>query len=150
MHLTRHTDFALRLLIHLGRQQPGSLLRISAISAEFSMPHSHLSKIVNRLSHLGYVKTLTGRNGGICLAEGAGNARLGSLVEQIEHNTLMIDCQKPACPVIGQCTLPPKLREATRAFFDSLNRYTLADLIGESMTAQSDRVDSDIDLLLVD
>ena len=50
----------------------------------------------------------------------------------MEGDTVLVECFDPAtntCPLIVTCQLRVALQEALAAFFDVLDRYTLADLI---------------------
>jgi Rrf2 family nitric oxide-sensitive transcriptional repressor len=58
MRLTLHTDYALRVLIHVAIAD-GKLITISAIAESFDISKQHLMKVVNDLSQKGYVKRTT-------------------------------------------------------------------------------------------
>jgi DNA-binding IscR family transcriptional regulator len=47
MHITRHTDFALRTLIYLVAMPEEELVQVRQISQLFDLSSNHLSKVVN-------------------------------------------------------------------------------------------------------
>jgi Rrf2 family nitric oxide-sensitive transcriptional repressor len=54
MQITLHTDFAVRVLIHVGINN-GKLTRINDIAQTFGISKPHLMKVVNDLSQKGYL-----------------------------------------------------------------------------------------------
>jgi len=128
MKLTHHTDYSLRVLMFLSVQTNNSLITIENISSHFDIPRNHLTKIVHQLAKQGYVKTVRGKNGGICLAQSPDTMNLGDIIHTMENNIEVVNCQKPACPLISQCALKGVLNEAQHAFFSTLQKYNLADI----------------------
>lgn len=130
MRLTLHTDFALRVLIQVGLNG-GKLTTIADIAESFDISKQHLMKIVNDLSQQGYLHTLRGRNGGIRLQRDPHDINIGQVVRDTEDKLDVIGCleRKGYCQIERVCVLRGALREATEAFLDVLDGYTLADLI---------------------
>ena len=129
MHLTLHTDFALRVLIQVGLND-GKLTTINDIAQSFGISKAHLMKVVNDLSQKGYLETVRGRNGGIRLMREPRHINIGQVVRDTE-NLDVIGClqRRGYCQIERVCVLRSALRDATQAFLAVLNTYTLADLI---------------------
>lgn len=128
MRLTLHTDFALRVLIHLNAH-PDRLCSISEIAQGYGISHNHLTKVVHRLGKLGYVTTLRGRNGGIRLARPPASINVGEVVRATEDSFQLVDC--PSCVIAPVCGLNGLLGTATLAFLAVLDKATLADIAGK-------------------
>ena len=128
MQLTYHTDFSLRVLIFLSLQEKDSLVTIDDIASHFNILKNHLSKVVLHLAQHGYIKTVRGKNGGVCLAQAAEKMLLGNVIQSMENNTDIINCQKPHCPLENKCELKDVLNEAQNSFFSTLNKYSIADI----------------------
>jgi Rrf2 family transcriptional regulator, nitric oxide-sensitive transcriptional repressor len=64
MRLTLHTDYALRVLIHVAIAD-GPLITISDIAKSFDISKQHLMKVANNLSQKGYLDAVRGRGGGM-------------------------------------------------------------------------------------
>lgn len=126
MRLTRYSDYAIRVMVHLGHQD-GKLCSIAEIAQRYDISRSHLMKIVQDLGSSGFVETVRGRSGGLRLARPAEQISLGALIRHTEGDLNLVDCT--GCLIAPACGLPPILAEAMRAFFDVLDRYTLADLM---------------------
>ena len=129
MQLTRHTDYALRVLLFVAVQPEGGRTTVSEISERFEVPRNHMVKIVHRLGRLGYLTNRRGKGGGIWLAVAPEEINLGEVVRNMEPTLDVIDCTRPWCPVAPACRLKPLLDEARDAFLAVLDRYTLADIV---------------------
>lgn len=129
MQLTRYTDYSLRVLIFLSLQNDEQLITISDIAEHFDIPRNHLVKVVHRLGVLGFINTTRGKNGGICLANGASEISIGQVIRQMEKTLDVVQCEVPTlCPINGNCKLKSLLNLAANAFLGVLDQYTIADL----------------------
>lgn len=133
MRFTRHTDYALRVLMFLGLKREGELATIKEISDRYGISENHLMKVVHRLGQNGLVDTVRGRQGGIRLARAPGEIVIGDVVRRCEDDLRLVECLDPVtntCRIAGSCVLPMVLNEALAAFMAVLDRFTLADLMG--------------------
>ncbi|MBK6489795.1 MAG: Rrf2 family transcriptional regulator [Gemmatimonadetes bacterium] len=131
MRLTRFTDNALRALVFLALR-PEETPTVGAVARKMGMSEDHLLKVVQRLSRLGFVRTVRGRKGGMRLARAADTIVVGEVIRRTEDNLALVPCFEPAhdgCPIASACGLAPALDEALQAFLATLDRYTVADLI---------------------
>lgn len=131
MRLTRHTDYALRVLMQVGLNE-GELVRISDIADSFGISRNHLTKIVHQLGTRGYLETLQGRRGGIRLARPTSKIVIGEVVRDFEEDFDLVECfnrDRSECRIQPACILKGTLDEALAAFFEVLDGTTLADLL---------------------
>jgi Rrf2 family nitric oxide-sensitive transcriptional repressor len=131
MQFTHFTDYSLRTLIYLGARQD-TLATISEIADKYGISQSHLTKVVHQLANRGYIQTIRGKGGGMRLARLPQLINIGDVVRDMEGNTNLVECfnaKNQSCPLLPACTLKSVLAEARRNFFDTLDRYTLADLL---------------------
>jgi Rrf2 family nitric oxide-sensitive transcriptional repressor len=130
MRLTLHTDFALRVLIHVGVNND-KLTTINEIAKSFGISKPHLMKVVNYLGQKGYLDTMRGRNGGIRLMREPRHINVGQVVRDTEGRLDVIGCLESGgyCCIERVCVLRGALRDASNAFLAVLDTYTLADLI---------------------
>jgi Rrf2 family transcriptional regulator, nitric oxide-sensitive transcriptional repressor len=130
LRLTLHTDFALRVLIHVGLND-GKLTTIKDVAQTFGISKTHLMKVVNDLSQKGYLDTVRGRNGGIRLMRKPPDINIGQVVRDTENQLNVIGCleRKGYCPLERVCVLRGALRNATEAFLAVLDAHTLSDLM---------------------
>lgn len=140
MRVTRYTDYGLRVLMYLAvKGQARSTIR--EISQAYGISRNHLMKVVQQLAALGYVDAVRGVGGGISLARAPERIRLGTVVVAMEPDMGLVECMRPdgTCLIASACRLAGALDGALKAFIDSLNQVTLADLT-EPATADSLRL----------
>ena len=125
MRLSRHTDYALRVLIHLAAR-PDRLSSISEIARAYAISENHLMKVVNLLGRAGFIRTVRGRGGGIALARPAEEIVIGAVVRHGEPDLDLAECG--SCLIAPACGLTGVLGEALGAFLAVLDRYSLADV----------------------
>ncbi|HWU04470.1 MAG TPA: Rrf2 family transcriptional regulator [Novosphingobium sp.] len=133
MQLTRHTDYALRLLICLAGEAGERTIADVARSQDISQ--AHLMKIANQLARAGFIAATRGRGGGIRLARAAAEINIGAVVAEMEPTCAMVDCG--SCRLVRGCSLPAALRRAKQAFMAELAAYSLADIMVADGTAQA-------------
>ncbi|MBW8911535.1 MAG: Rrf2 family transcriptional regulator [Sphingomonas sp.] len=125
MRLSRHTDYALRVLIHLA-VRPERRASIAEIACTYAISENHLMKVVHMLGRAGFIRTTRGRGGGITLALPAEQISIGAVVRRTESDRPLADCD--TCIIAPACGLTGVLGEALQAFFGVFDRYTLADI----------------------
>jgi Rrf2 family nitric oxide-sensitive transcriptional repressor len=130
--LTRYTDYALRVLMHLAAK-PERLSSIGEIARSYGISQNHLMKVVHDLRQQGYVDAVRGRAGGIRLGRPASKIVVGQVVRHTEEGFDLVDCG--SCLIVRACGLTGVLNEATAAFLAVLDRHTLADLVADRADA---------------
>ena len=133
MRLTKHSDYALRVLLYVASAQ-GRQVSTDEISEAFDISAHHLVKVVGSLGKAGFLTIKRGRGGGFRLARDAKEIRIGEVVEATEPDFAFVECLETGnqnCVLTGSCGLVRPLREAQRAFIAALDEYTLADAVGK-------------------
>ena len=90
---------------------------------------------------LGLVEPVRGKGGGLRLSADPAGIRVGWLIQQTEPDLDLVECfdrSRASCPITPACKLRHVLLEAQRTFLESLDRYTLADLL--ESPAHTDRL----------
>ncbi len=132
MQLNLSTDIALRTLIYLGQKDEPAT--IAEVSEAFEIVKTHLMKVVMQLVAAGVVISERGRNGGIRLARAPTEISIGDVVRLMESNLALLYCMKKdalndCCPLMPSCRLRKIFFNAQKAFLDTLDANTLADLL---------------------
>lgn len=131
MQLTRHTDFALRVLMYLGIQH-NRQVSVAEIAEFYSISRNHLVKVVQGLTEHGFVTTNRGKNGGMQLAVDANKISIGNVVRNMENHFEIVECfdsKANKCKIENACKLKGLLQQAIDNFLLELDGYTLADVI---------------------
>jgi Rrf2 family nitric oxide-sensitive transcriptional repressor len=137
MHVTRFTDIGMRALMYLLQERADQpLVTVLEIATQFDIPANHVVKVVGRLVKMGVIDATRGRHGGVRLSPSARGTGVGQLLRQLEGDDALIDCDGLACRLRGGCVLRAALQEGLEAFYQAMDRYTLADLLGGSTGEQ--------------
>jgi Rrf2 family nitric oxide-sensitive transcriptional repressor len=140
MHLTAHTDYALRVMMYVALVTPQTTT-IDEIAERYELSRNHLMKIVQRLAAAGLLETLRGRGGGMRLGRPAPEIRVGDIVRTAEGSFQLVECHDAArnrCRISGSCLLRGVLDEAVAAFLQVLDGKTLADMIANQEHLRAD------------
>ncbi len=139
MRLLASTDFALRVLMRLGQQEPGEHVNVETLAQQLGgLSRNHLHKIVQDLAGLGVLRTVRGAGGGVMLAVPLAEIRLGALIRTLEANQALVECFRAdggCCVLEPACELRVLLRQARESFYQTLEGRTLADCIGHRRRA---------------
>lgn len=131
MRLTVYTDYALRMLMYLALKDDG-LSTIEEIAQSYEISKNHLMKVAHQLGVAGYIETVRGRRGGLRLAKPAKAIGLGQVVRHTEPDMAIVMCFEPIkaeCAILPYCVLRKALERARNAFVETLDEYTLSDLV---------------------
>jgi Rrf2 family nitric oxide-sensitive transcriptional repressor len=131
MRLTNFSDYALRILMYAAVAQDGRLITIEETAEAYGISRAHLMKVANQLTREGYLKAVRGRSGGLTLAKRPERIRLSDVLRATEPDFALVECMTAdnRCLISPRCRLRGVLNEALGAFLETLDGYTLADLI---------------------
>lgn len=132
MQLTRHTDYALRLLMHLAARGD-ERLSIADVAAAQDISRTHLMKIASELARGGFIEATRGRGGGIRLSREPEDINLGAVYRLMEGRCSLVDCG--GCKLARNCRLPGVLDDAMEAFVGVLDKHSLSDAVRSRMVA---------------
>jgi len=144
MKLLASTDFALRVLMRLAGA-PDTHISTDALARDLVISRNHLHKIVQFLTDAGLVRTIRGARGGVMLARPASQINVGAVIRSREEEQNLVQCFRPdggARTLLPRCRLRGMLDGAKNAFYQHLDRYTLADCLiaaGATLQARSGR-----------
>ncbi len=130
MKLTLYSDYSLRVLMYVARQE--HRVQIDEIAKFYGISKNHLTKVVNNLATLGYIETTRGRGGGIRIKMAPEEINIGALIRKTEEHFNLVECfdrETNTCPIAGICGLQGVLGEALNAYLSVLDKYTLQDIL---------------------
>ncbi|EBA00387.1 Rrf2 family transcriptional regulator [Marinobacter sp. ELB17] len=137
MHITRYTDYSLRVLVYLAACGD-RLVTIQDVADAYDISKNHLMKVVHQLNLKGYIETVRGKNGGMRLRRQPSSINIGALVRDTEPDLNLVECfsANNQCCITPVCSLQSMLREALQAFLATLDTYTLADVVRQPQQSQ--------------
>jgi len=105
MKLTKSTDFAMRILIYLAKQE--GLSTMPVIAKKLNIPYNNLTKLIQAMAKSQLILTKKGKSGGIRLLMSAEDISLKKVVDLIDGPTVLSDCQKmpELCALSNDCKL---------------------------------------------
>jgi Rrf2 family protein len=117
MRLTKHTSYAIKILVEAARAGDAPL-RVADIAPRNGFTVQHGLKIANALMRAGFVINRRGRIGGIRLARPATEITVGAVVRALESTNLDNSDAIPGAPVFDA---------AFGAFLTVLDQHSIAD-----------------------
>ncbi|MDB5934974.1 MAG: BadM/Rrf2 family transcriptional regulator [Massilia sp.] len=137
MRITRFSDIGLRVLIYLaGADKDRAPATVAEIAKQFDIPANHLVKVAGQLARAGWIQALRGRKGGLKLQADPKLLRLGTVLRELEGEAELVDCEAQQCRLSKDCLLRAAMAAGLRAFYDAMDRYTLADVSGGAIGEQ--------------
>lgn len=106
MQLTKFSDYALRVVLHLANSNT-TLVTTREIASIHRIKYNHLSKDPKHI-------------------------RLGQMMQELEANTGLVEClseTNSCCAFSGKCGVSDIFKEAEKIFFAYLEGFTVADAI---------------------
>jgi len=134
MRLTLRTNLAMRTLMHCAVRAPDSL-RTADVARACNASFHHVAQVVNQLEGAGFLHTSRGRGGGIALARPAESIRVGTVVRLFEADLPFAECMdadRNTRPSSVDRRLKGMLSEGLDAFYATLDRYTVHDLVRDN------------------
>ncbi|MEI4470473.1 RrF2 family transcriptional regulator [Frigidibacter sp. MR17.24] len=133
MRLTLRTNLAMRALMYCAAHQDRMVTK-AEIARACNASENHLAQVINALGQSGFLQTQRGRTGGMRLGARPETISVGAVFRHFEADTPFTECfslDSNACPLSGRCLLKEALSNALEAFYKTLDRVTLSDLVDD-------------------
>jgi Rrf2 family protein len=151
--ITRRADYALRIMLSLGDEAPGTWLSSSTIARGMGVPRPFLHKITAGLVLAGLVRTRAGPRGGLSLARPAESISIHQILEAADGSICLNRClvRPGQCPRDRRCPAHAFLGKLQSAIVQSLSTVSLADLVadGERRTGRRAAVENAVEIPIV-
>jgi Rrf2 family protein len=131
MRLTQFSDYSLRVLIYLALH-PEERVTIDQLTDAYYISRHHVRSVVHNLAKLGYIESIQGKGGGVTIAYKPAEISIREIVEKTENDFYIVECFNPdgnSCPIEPLCILKQALSKASESFLQTLDGYTIEDLI---------------------
>ncbi len=131
MRLTTRTNLAMRTLMFCA-VNPGRVVRKAEVAAACNASENHLAQVIHLLAQKGFLHTVRGRAGGLMLGHPPEQIRVGEVFRTFESSLPFTECfagGENSCPLAGCCRLKCALAEAVEAFYASLDKLRLSDMV---------------------
>lgn len=131
MRLTIRTNLAMRTLMFCAVNE-GRTVRRHEVAEACNASENHLAQVIHKLGQAGFLTTVRGRTGGLRLRHAPRDIHVGQVVRAFESVVPLTECMEGStnnCPLAAFCLLKCAFAEALEAFYASLDRLTLHDLV---------------------
>jgi Rrf2 family protein len=132
--ISRQTDYAARLVLHLATLKEGTQVSIAEISKLRLLPVAFVRRLVGRLVKAGVLLTARGSGGGIRLGRPAAEISLLDVVNAVEGGIVLNQCLdgKHVCPLSSGCPVQAAWSAATKALEGHLAAVRFDVLVRDS------------------
>ena len=139
MRLTTRTNLAMRTLMFCAVNR-GRTVRRHEIAEACNASENHLAQVIHLMAQRGFIRTVRGRNGGLSLGRNAEDIAVGDVFRSFEAPLPFADCfveQGCTCPLQVSCRLRGGLSDALDAFYGTLDRISVSDLVKDNRGLQA-------------
>lgn len=130
MKLTRETDYALRIVMILTKEE--GHIEAKLIAEQCDIPYRFALKILRKLVQADIAKSYRGTNGGYALNRDRKEITLLDVIEAIDGVIAINTClENPAaCQSSPECKIKQSLLRAQKVFSEELEKITFTDMLG--------------------
>ncbi len=127
--ISEAATLAIHALAHLAKSPDSSPVSTASVAKQFGFSEAHLSKVFQRLTKVGFVKSVRGPQGGFVLADDPATISLLAIYEAIDgplsrHKQCLLE--KPDCE-FNKCLFGDLLESIPDQIDAHLSGTTLAD-----------------------
>ncbi|MEW6358246.1 MAG: Rrf2 family transcriptional regulator [Planctomycetota bacterium] len=124
--ISEAASLALHGMVVLART-PDKVMTTEDVALALRASHAHLNKVLQRLTRVGFVKSVKGRRGGFVLGTAPSSISLLDVYEAIEGEIVPTKCllDKPICG--GKCILGGMLQDVNKKVREHLAGIRLSE-----------------------
>ncbi|HEX37696.1 MAG TPA: Rrf2 family transcriptional regulator [Candidatus Cloacimonetes bacterium] len=133
MKISIDTDYSLRALQELAKQDRSVPYSVFKIAQKRNIPNKYLEKLFRRLKQAGIVNAIKGRKGGYKMAREPEKITVKDIIAAVDGRTHIHNCEErknqKLCEFIDQCTFQDFWNDFNTHIDNFLDTYTLADFL---------------------
>lgn len=129
--LSSTAEYALRAVLYLAQQVPGTLVHVGEIAAALAIPRNYLSKILLELTRAGVLASSRGKHGGFRLGRLPEEISLFEVVTRFDRLAEQRSCLlgRPECSDRTPCAAHGRWKELSEQIARFFQETTVADLL---------------------
>ena len=131
LRLSKSTDYGIRILAHLARDEPGVTHNAREVAEDLYLPVPMVSKVMKSLARAGVLDSHRGSKGGFSLAQRPEDLSVADMIAALEGPVALTECQIGPflCQHEGTCSVQEPWSVINRSVRNTLAGITLSDLI---------------------
>jgi Rrf2 family protein len=144
MRLSRRSEYGLRALIDLVRNEGGRPIPLAELARRNNLPPKFLEQIMATLKHAGIVRTTLGAHGGYTVGESPTRVSVGRVIRLLDGALAPLPCVslrfygRCSCLDEATCALRDVMLDVRDNILAVLDRETLAELAARKGRASID------------
>ena len=144
MRLSRRSEYGLRALVDLVRQEGAGPVSLASLAERNQLPAKFLEQIMSMLRHAGIVRTTLGAHGGYAIAADPETVTIGRVIRLLDGALAPLGCvslryyEKCSCANEATCPLRDVMLDVRDAMLEILDTETLAGLAARPGRASID------------
>tara|TARA_Y100000590_G_C15685697_1_gene1001536 strand:- start:1587 stop:1991 length:405 start_codon:yes stop_codon:yes gene_type:complete len=131
LKITKTVEYALISIKHIKNNPSDKLHSAKEIANQYNIPYELLSKILQKLCKLGYLKGIKGAYGGYTLSKKLDNIKLINFLEDIEGPIGLAQCSVDSdceCSQINLCNIKSPIDKINNNIRAVLSQTTLNEI----------------------
>ena len=136
MKLSTRGRYGTRLMLELTFHHKEGPVLLKDISLSQNISLKYLGQIIIPLKIAGLVKSVRGARGGYLLAKHPDEIKLSDIIKALEGEICIVECieDPDLCDKNNRCATQKIWKELNQKITDTLNSYTLSDLVNIQKT----------------
>ena len=138
--INKNTDYAIRALCYMA-ERTDAVVSATELSNALDISWSLIRKILQELSHKGYVKSYRGKGGGFILEKSVHHISVLELINTFQGLIQFNKCRTNGsiCSNIDSCELRSKISHIEQQVIAELKPLTIASLLKDTFAAPTKR-----------
>jgi len=131
MKLSTRSRYGTKLMVDLAQHVDQGPVPIYDIAKRQDISVKYLEQLIIPLKKAKYIKSVRGPKGGHMLAKALEEVTIGDIVRLLESEPWVVPCLEDPkkCNVTDRCRTRRLWEKASKAFYDTLDSVTLAEII---------------------
>ena len=144
MRLSRRSEYGLRALVDLVRNDGDGPVALAVLAQRNALPTKFLEQIMATLKRGGIVRTTLGAHGGYAIAADPDTVTIGRVVRLLDGALAPVACvslryyERCSCPDEATCPLRDVMLDVRDAMLEILDKETLTELAARQGRASID------------
>ena len=133
MKLNNTSQYAIRIMTFIAKNDTGKLFNAKVISNKLSIPYKYLTKIMTQLVDANIIKSIRGREGGYSIVKEPSLIKIVDILEAVKECLHDTNCLLGigACNEQKKCALHDNWKEPKKSMISMFKNTTLEDISKE-------------------
>ncbi|MDO8793638.1 MAG: Rrf2 family transcriptional regulator [Vicinamibacterales bacterium] len=134
LRLSKKADYALIAMKHLAQKQDATSASAREIAAAYNIPIELMAKVLQKLVHMGLLRSVQGTRGGYVLGKASKTITVGDIIQAIEGPFSVTACsaERNTCEQFGKCSIRDPLWRIKERIVAALGTVSLAEMAAET------------------